>query len=258
MKHYLLVWVLLVVVSGCSSFGSTKDPTEDWTVEQLYNNAKKELAEGNYPTSIEYYEKLEARFPFGVYAQQAQLDVIYAYYKDDQADAAIIAADRFIRLYPRHPSVDYAYYLKGLVNFERDRGFFDRFLPIDKAQRDQHATTESFQNFSELITRFPDSPYAKDAQQRMIYLRNNLASHELYIAKYYIVRGAYVAAVNRAKRVVENYQGTPAVPDALVLMAKIYKAMGMQDLSDSALEVLKHNYPTHQGIQEIEALTVQG
>ncbi|ALG67628.2 outer membrane protein assembly factor BamD [Beggiatoa leptomitoformis] len=257
MKHSL-VWVLLVVLSGCSAFGSSKDKTEDWTVDQLYNSAKKELAEGNYSTAIEYYEKLEARFPFGVYAQQAQLDVIYAYYKDDQAESAIIAADRFIRLYPRHPNVDYAYYLKGLVNFERDRGFFDRFLPIDKAQRDQNATTESFQNFSELLTRYPDSSYVTDARQRMVYLRNNLAAHELYVAKYYIVRGAYLAAINRAKRVVENFQETPAVPDALVLMAKIYKAMGMQDLSNTALDVLKHNYPNHKGIQEVEALSVQG
>lgn len=252
--HLLLVALLL---TGCGFFGEKEDKTRNWTAVRLYNEAKSQMENGNFETAIDYYEKLESRFPFGVYSQQAQLDVAYAYYKYDEPASAIAAADRFIKLHPRHPNVDYAYYLKGLVHFSEGKGLLDRFLPRDRSRRDPGAARQAFDAFSELVRRFPDSKYAEDAAQRMVFLKNTLAQHEVYVANYYMRRGAYVAAANRARYVVENYQRTPAVPDALLVMAKAYKVMGLNDLATDAMRVLKHNYPDHEGITEVENLKVE-
>ncbi len=253
MKPITLTITLYLLLIGCAS-----DPkTENWSAERLYSEAKEAINYGDFSTAIKYYEILEARYPFGTYAQQAQLDIIYAYYKYEEPESAIIAADRFLRLYPRHPKIDYVYYIKGLVYFDLNQGALDRILPLDRSQRDQNSAMQSFQAFSELLTRFPGSKYNKDARQRMIYLRNMLAQHELNVAQFYMKRGAYVAAANRAKTVIASYQRTPAMPDALVMLAKAYKILGINDLSDDALSVLKLNYPNHKGILEVESLVIK-
>ncbi|OGT80089.1 MAG: outer membrane protein assembly factor BamD, partial [Gammaproteobacteria bacterium RIFCSPLOWO2_02_FULL_47_50] len=205
----------------------------------------------------ELYEKLEGRFPFGVYGQQALLDLAYAYFKNDEPDASISAANRFIKLYPQNAHVDYAYYLKGLANFNRGKGFTERYLPIDAAQRDSDSALKAFQDFSEMARLFPDSQYADDARLRMVFLRNQLADHEVNVASYYMRRGAFIAAINRAKYVVEKYPRTPAIPEALVIMAKAYKVMEMNDLSDDAIRVLEINYPNHPGIYEVREIVVR-
>ena len=254
----ILFLVCTIFISSCSMFGDNDDdPTEAWSAEQLYAEAKGSLDSGNYSRAVELYEKLEGRFPFGVYGQQALLDLAYAYYKDDNTDASISAAQRFIKLYPQSSHVDYAYYVKGLANFERGKGFTERYLPIDAAQRDPGSALSAFQDFSELVRLFPESEYAEDAKQRMIYLRNLLADHEVNVANYYMRRGAFVAAVNRARYVVEKYPRTPAIPDALVIMAKAYKVMEMDDLSEDAIRVLELNYPNHPGLYEIKEIVVK-
>jgi outer membrane protein assembly factor BamD len=246
--------LLALMLAGCSGFGDKPDPTRDWTVERLYGEAKAAMDEGEYATAIEYYEKLESRFPFGRYAEQAQIDVAYAYWKQEEYASAIAAAERFIKLHPRHPNVDYAYYLKGLVNFEQGQTLMDRVLPRDMSRRDPGGVRQAFDDFSELVRRFPDSKYSQDARQRMVYLKNLLAQHEVHVADYYMRRGAYVAAANRARYVVENYQGSPAVASALVIMAKAYRLMDLDDLSADALRVLKLNYPDDPGIAEVAAI----
>jgi len=246
--------LLALALAGCGAFGEKPDPTRDWTVERLYGEAKAAMDGGDYSTAIEYYEKLESRFPFGRYAEQAQIDVAYAYWKQEEYASAIAAAERFIKLHPRHPNVDYAYYLKGLVNFEQGQTLMDRILPRDMSRRDPGGVRQAFDDFSELVSRFPDSKYAEDARQRMVYLKNLLAQHEVHVADYYMRRGAYVAAANRARYVVENYQGSPAVAHALAIMAKAYRLMDLDDLSADALRVLELNYPDHPGIAEVAAI----
>ena len=258
MPMYRLLILLVVLMScGCSYFKDKEDPSETWTAERLYAEAKGALDSGYYTKAIEHYEKLETRFPFGIYAQQSMLDLAYAYYKNEDHDSAVATCDRFIKLYPQNSHVDYAYYLKGLTNFNRGKGIADRFVSIDSSQRDPGAALQSFQDLSEMLKRFPESEYAEDARQRMTYLRNNLAQHEVHVANYYMRRGAFVAAANRARYVVENYPRTPAIPDALVLMAKAYKVLEMDDLSQDAVRVLQLNYPNHPGLEEVQEIVVE-
>jgi outer membrane protein assembly factor BamD len=237
----ILAAALALSLSGCSWLKGQEDQTKDWSVTKLYAEAASELDSGGYETAIEYYEKLEARYPFGRYAMQAQLDVAYAYYKADEPEAAIAAADRFIKLYPQNPFVDYAYYLKGIVNYNRSVGFLDRYIPTDPSQRDPGSALDSFQDFGELVRRFPDSKYAADAHQRMLYLRNNLAKHEVNVARYYVKRGAYLAAIERANYVVEHYQRTSAVKSALQVMIDAYERLGKNDMAADAQRVLTLN-----------------
>ena len=231
------------------------DPTRDWSAQRLYNAAKDRLGSGDYEQAIDYYQKLEARYPFGPYSQQAQLDIAYAYYKYDEPEAAVAAADRFIKLHPRHPNVDYAFYIKGLSNYLKTGGIVERFIPTDHSQRDPGAAMQAFHDFAELTRRFPNSRYAEDAAQRMLYLKNTLAMHEIHVANYYMKRRAYVAAANRAQYVVENYQRTPAVPEALMIMVKAYRMLELEELSNDALRVLELNYPDHPGVEELAKLT---
>lgn len=250
---YLLFFLnLAALIAGCASFGKEEDKTQDWSVARLYEEAKDERIAGNYETAINYYQKLESRYPFGRYAQQAQIEIIYTHYKANEPELAIASSDRFIKLYPRHPHVDYAYYIKGITNFNLGKGLFDKYLPIDPSQRDPGAALQAFQDFGELIRRFPESKYTHDARQRMLYLRNNLARYEVHVANYYLRRRAYVASANRGKYVIENYQGSPAVPDALVIMAKAYKLLGINELSVEALRVLELNFSSHPGIDEVK------
>jgi outer membrane protein assembly factor BamD len=235
--YLLLVAALLV---GCSST-EEKDNTANWSAERMYSEASAALREGNYDKAIKNYEKLEARYPYGRYAAQSQLDIAYAYSKYDEPDAAIDALDRFIRLHPDHPELAYAYYMKGVVNLERNLGLMDRFVPTDASQRDPLSYEQAYKDFKEVVERFPDSKYAKDAQQRAIYLFNSLAMHEIHIANYYMDRGAYLAAVKRAVGVVENYQRTPAAEDALVIMVDGYTKLGLPEFADAANRVLVLN-----------------
>ncbi|HEY9198114.1 MAG TPA: outer membrane protein assembly factor BamD [Gammaproteobacteria bacterium] len=243
MRLATILLVILGFLGGCSLLPEQIDETKDWSAQKLYSEAKSALGESDWEQAIDLYEKLEARYPFGRYAQQALLESAYAYYKYDEPDSAISAVDRFIKTYPRHPSLDYAYYLRGLVNFTRGDNFMDRILPRDPSERDAGAARQAFFDFGELVKRFPESRYAKDAGLRMLFLRNNLAQYEMHVADYYMRRGAYVAAANRAKQVIENYQGTPAVPQALVVLVQAYRKLGLDDLAADAERVLKLNYP---------------
>lgn len=237
----LLAVLLAVLTTGCAWLDKHADNTQGWDAAKLYAEASDELNSGGYATAVDYYSKLEARYPFGRYAMQAQLDVAYAHYKAEQPEEAIAAADRFIKLYPQNPFVDYAYYLKGIVNYNRSVGFLDRYIPTDPSQRDPGAAQDAFQDFAELVRRFPDSKYAADARQRMLFLRANLAKAELHVARYYMKRGAYLAAANRATYVVEHFQRTSAVPEALEIMIQAYTAIGEEKLAADARRVLTLN-----------------
>lgn len=242
MKNIVAV-LLILLMSGCASKGPGLEPAAD----ELYRTANEALKNGNFLNAAENLEKLESHYPFGNYARVAQLNLIYAYYKADNQAEALAAADRFIRLNPSDENLDYAFYMKGLINFNADQNILQKMLNTDFSKRDAGAARQSFQDFAELLRRFPDSRYVKDAQQRMIYLRNNLAQYEIHAARYYLNRGAYLAAVNRGKYVVENFPQTPAVADALDVMVEGYTALEMPDLALNALKTLKLNYPEHPG-----------
>ncbi len=238
----LLTLCCIALLTGCSVFGGPKDDPENWPAERHYQEGKKALKIGDYKGAVEQFENLIARHPFGVYAQQAQLDIAYAYYKYSEPESSIAAADQFIKLYPRHERVDYAYYIKGLARFPEPT-LMERWFDLDLAQRNPRETREAFQYFQDLARRYPDSPYAEDAAQRMVYLRNNLARNELYAARFYIRKGAYVAAANRAKFVVEHYDRTPSIPEALAIMAKAYEQLGLTDLANDTQRVSAMNFP---------------
>jgi len=241
---------LAAVLSGCAWLDEQADATTDWSAAELYAEAAKQLDAGNYTRAIEHYEKIEARYPFGRYAMQALLDTAYAHYRAEEHDEAIATADRFIKLYPQNPYVDYAYYLKGVVNYNRSVGFLDRYIPTDQSQRDPGSALDAFQDFAILVERFPDSRYAPDARQRMVYLRSNLAKYELHVARYYMKRGAYVAAANRANYVVERFQRTSAVEDALELMVAAYEALEEDALAETARRVLTVNRETGRFVED--------
>jgi outer membrane protein assembly factor BamD len=237
----LTVLWLALALTGCGIFGKEIDPTEGWSAARLYEEASSELDGGNYERAIDLYEKLEARYPFGRYAMQSQLDVAYAHYRADEPEEAIAAADRFIKLYPQNPFVDYAYYLKGIVNYNRSVGFLDRYIPTDPSQRDPGAALDAFSDFAVLVERFPDSRYTEDARQRMLFLRNNLAKHEVNVARYYMRRGAYLAAANRANYVIERFQRTSAVESALEVLIDAYQALGKTAMAADVQRVLELN-----------------
>ncbi|MEW6164915.1 MAG: outer membrane protein assembly factor BamD [Pseudomonadota bacterium] len=239
----LLAALLLAAVAGCGLLPEQIDETAGWSANKLYSEAKGAMGEGAYDKAVKYFEKLEARYPYGRYAQQAQLEVAYAYYKQEEKPQAIAACDRFIRLHPNHPNVDYAYYLRGLVNFNEDLGLLGHVSMQDLTERDPKAAAESFEAFKALVTKFPDSKYAKDAALRMAYLVNALASHEVHVAHYYMRRGAYVAAANRAQASLKNYPDAPANEEALFIMVKAYDSLKMDDLRDDAERVMRKNFP---------------
>lgn len=246
-KHVLLAF-LFSTLGACAAIdlvtpAEAPDEKENWSAAEFYTEAKEELSDENFLTAIELYESLESRYPFGEYAQQAQIDLAYAYYKNDEPESAIATANRFIRIHPRHKSIDYMYYLKGLINFNRGIGFLERYLPTDKTQRDPGAATESLVDFGTLLRRFPNSQYAADSKQRIVALKSTLALYDLNVAEYYMKRKAYVAAINRAKHIIDEYSLTTAVPRALLLMVDAYQQMGMNDLSADAQRIYNHNYP---------------
>src|SRR5438105_4769017 len=233
---------LFFALVGCSGL-SSKDETQGWSAERLYGEAKDAMSSRDWAKSIKYLEKLQARYPYGRYAQQAQLEVAYAQWKDGERASAIAAAERFIKLYPNHPNVDYAWYLKGLVNFNELAGPLSWLTTPDMSDRDPKASREAFLAFKEVVTRFPDSRYAEDSAARMRYLVNALAANEVHVARYYIKRGAYVAAANRAQYAIEHYPQAPAVEGAMAALVQAYDRLGMTDLRDAAQRVLQKNFP---------------
>ncbi|MDH3309775.1 MAG: outer membrane protein assembly factor BamD [Gammaproteobacteria bacterium] len=250
-----LIALIFMLIAGCS--GITEDPTKNWSPEKFYTEAKKKIEDGDYETGIKYFETLEARYPYGRYAEQTQLEIAYAYYKYEEPALAIAAAERFIRLHPTHPNVDYAYYIKGLVNFRGEKNLVNWLLGSkdDLADRDPKGALESYNAFNEIVTRFPNSRYAADARQRMAYLFEAQAKYESLVARFYYERSAYVAAVNRAKYALEKYPRTPSTEDALGIMALSYKAMGVDDLATDTLKVLRRNFPDSRYIGKIAAQT---
>ena len=243
--------------AGCGLLPEVKDETVGWSANKLYTEAKITMDERAYDKAIGYYEKLESRYPYGRFAQQAQIDMAYAYWKSNEPASAMAAADRFIKLHPNHPNVDYVYYLRGLINFNEDLGLMGHLSQQDMTERDPKGARESFDAFRELITRFPDSKYTPDAILRMKYLVNALASLEVHVARYYMKRKAYVAAVNRAQFALKNYSEAPATEEALFIMVKAYDLMGMNDLRDDAERVMRKNFPNSvyytRGLERKEA-----
>jgi len=242
MKRSLAV-ILALLLCACGLIPDVKDETAGWSADKLYAEAKDEIAKSGYASAIKYLEKLEARYPYGRYAQQAQIELAYVYFKEGEHASAIAACERFLKLHPNHPNVDYIYYLKGLVNFNEDLGLLGKLSRQDLSERDPKAARDSFDAFKELVSRYPDSKYAPDAIERMKYLVNALASHEVHVARYYMKRGAYVAAANRAQYALLNYAQAPAVEEALFVMVKAYDALGMSDLRDDADRVMHKNFP---------------
>jgi outer membrane protein assembly factor BamD len=244
-----LLLSLLLFISGCSWFGGDDDELiADSGEQQMYREAQRHLKNENFSLAVRSLQGLESRYPFGQYAEQAQLELIYAHYSAYEFAAANEAADRFIRLHPRHPSVDYAYYMKGLAAYDIEPGFFSRFIPSDDTKRDVSHIQTAFAEFAQLLARFPDSAYAPDARQRMVHMRNMLARNEIHVANYYFRRGAYMAALNRGKYVVEHMQQTPSVADGLAIMGQAYLLLGLDDLAEDSIAVLCENYPDHPNL----------
>lgn len=251
MKLPVLI-LLAALLSACGLFGDgERDEFAGLsTEEQFYRRALEQLNSGNYTGAIATYQALESRFPFGRFAAQAQIEIVYAYYRNGEMEAARAAADRFIRLHPDNENIDYAYYMRGLSSFRDSSGFLNRFIPIDQTKRDPGRAQESFNDFSQLLALYPDSPYAADARARMVYLRNNLAAYEIHVANYYLERRAYIAALRRGQYVVENFQGTPAVADGVAIMVEAYLRLGLNDLADTTLDLMRENYPQHASLDD--------
>ena len=240
-RRRLSAVLLAVFLAACAT--SEKDPTAGWTVEKILTEARDEMANLQFEKAAKLFERLESRAAGTTLAQQAQLEKAYAYYKNKDTALAISTLDRFIKIHPASPALDYALYLRGVVNFNEDTGFLDFIAKQDMADRDQKAAKESFDAFKELVTRFPDSKYSEDARQRMGYMVNTLARSELNVARYYHKRGAYVAAINRLQAAIQDFQGAPAIKEALELLADCYDKLQMTQLRDDTLRVLQTNYP---------------
>lgn len=248
--NIILLSTLVALFSGCSSntkSGENPDIELDETSElaeyEIYQKAEAAMDLGQYADAIETFQKLESRFPFGKYAQQAQLELIFAYTKNFEPEAGIATADRFIRLNPQHPKVDYAYYLKGVALYEIDIGFIERYLSSSTNDKDPGRAREAFAEFYQLLKRFPNSEYVPDARARMVYLRDRLAAYEVAVGRYYLTRGAYVAAANRGRYVVDNYPSTPSVADGLDIMLQSYRALNLDELVKDTELLIKKNFP---------------
>lgn len=249
-SRFFALLLAAVVLSGCSSKPEKEQLPESLTEAELYQMANDSLNNKNYSSAIERLRTLESRYPFGSFAEQAQLDLIYAYFMNVEPEASRAAGERFLRLHPQHPNADYAYYMKGLASNTASLGLIERYLPLDNTKRDPGQARQSFNEFRELLSRYPDSKYAPDARQRMIALRNRLAEYEIHAANYYMKRKAYVAAVNRGRYVVENLQKTPATEAALTIMVEGYQRLGLVEPANEALGVLKLNYPESGSLNE--------
>ncbi|MCS5587248.1 MAG: outer membrane protein assembly factor BamD [Porticoccaceae bacterium] len=257
MKNFarILLILTLTAIASCSWLSSEdNDGSEDnsgaYTERDFYEKIQRSLNSQNWSVAISNLQLLESQFPFGKYAEQAQLELIYAQYKSADYESSIASAERFIRLHPQHPNVDYAFYVKGLCEIAKISGFFTGFIPTDNSKRDIGSARDAFATLTELLSRFPNSPYSPDARKRLLNLRNLLARSEINVANYYFSRGALVAAANRGQYVVENFQQSPAVADGLAVMAQAYHMLGKQQLADNAVKVLAANYPGYPSLDE--------
>jgi outer membrane protein assembly factor BamD len=247
----VVVTLLIAVMSGCATVED--DPTKGWSAQRLYTEGKTAMANGNYNEAVKNFEKLEARYPYGPYAEQAMLETAYALYKNDEMALAIAAADRFLRTHPLHPHADYAYYLKGLASFDEERSSLEKIFGAgDPSMREPKALRDAYDAFGEIVRRFPNSKYAEDSRKRLVYLQDGMAMSEIHAARFYYSRGAYAATVNRARNVIENYQRTPAVEEALGLQALSYRALGLMDLMNDARRVLVKNYPDSRYLAQLD------
>lgn len=251
MTRWISVLSLVMLISACASLGE-QDVTADWDEQTLYERATQRLEAQDYIRAVDYYKKLNIRYPYGRFSQQAQLNTAYAYYRLEEPFKALLAADEFIRLHPRHPAVAYAYYLRGLINFSPSLNIFDRLLPTDGTQRDPGSALEAYQDFARVVQLYPDSVYVPDARQRMLFLRNNLARNEIHIARFYLKRGAFLAAANRANYVVQHYQRTPAVRTALEIMITAYTRLGLDQLAADTRRILALNQDNGSLIDEAQ------
>ncbi|MDB5840951.1 MAG: outer membrane protein assembly factor BamD [Herminiimonas sp.] len=247
MQKNLLKFILIAFVlalSGCSVLQSEPvDETKNWPASKLYAEARDELAIGNYEKAISHFEKLESRYPFGTFAQQAQMEIAYAHYRQGDQAQALAAVERFIKLHPNHPNVDYMYYLRGLTTFNDKLSLFDFVANQDLSERDPKAVRDAFESFKQLVERFPNSIYAPDSRARLNYLVNAMAQYDVHVANYYYRRGAYLAAANRAQAAVNEYRDAPAIEEALYILVRSYDALGMTELRDDADRVFKKNFP---------------
>lgn len=250
--YFAILLVCGLLLTACSSMD--KDPADLYkgqSAKQIFNDGENDLLKERYDDAEKHFEAIDARYPFSEYTQQSHLDLIYAYYMQGDTASAVASADRYIRLYPRGPHVDYAYYMRGLVTFEENRGAFERWLSIDFSKRDLTILHNSFQDFNQLIQFFPESPYAPDARKKMIHIRNLFARHQLQTAQFYYERKTYVAAINRANEVILHYQETPSVPDALAVIVKSYRALGYQQEADKTLQLLRLNFPQSKAFKDV-------
>jgi outer membrane protein assembly factor BamD len=240
-KIFCLTSLACLILAGCSSIPTPSEKYAKFSAEQIYQTAEVKLAKDSYKDATEAYEALDALYPFNPHAQQAQLDMVYAYYQTGDMPSTAAAAERYIRLYPRAENVDYAYYMKGLANFNQDRGFFQRYFPVDQSVRDPGTMTESYQNFMTLLKLFPQSPYAPDAKQHIIYLRNTFAQRDQEVAQFYYQKEAYEAAINRANEVLVKYSDTPAAKDALTILYNSYQKLGLTNEAAKVKQVIDTN-----------------
>ena len=248
-KYLVTCLIIICLLPSCSFLDKMledEDTTVGLTAAQLYSEGKEFLNLEDFNNAIRYFEVLESRFPFGKYSTQAMLDLSYAYYASDQRDTAIIEINRFIRLYPNHPEISYAYYLRALANFDKDANVLTRFFGYDPSRYDITALKESFNDFSIVVNRYPDTKYAEDSLNRLIYIRNQISRSELYIAEYYHKRSAHVAAIERIKYMLENYGGTPSTEQGLLILIESYNSLNMRQLAFDTARVLKKNYPEYR------------
>ncbi len=242
--------VICILFSACSDTpGREYDETYEWSAQKLYSEAQRMKEKGDYSYAIDYLNKLESRFPFSAYAQQALIEIPYLYYKDNEMELAAMSADRFIKINPRHPSVDYAYYIKGLSYINHGESFVTRLFKLSKAERSHESMKQAFITFKTLVEKYPDSKYAPEATKQMVRMRDTLADREVIVAKYYLRRKAHIGAINRAKHVIQHYPQTPAIYDALGVLAKCYKELNMEDMYKDTLKVIKLNYPKHEALK---------
>ena len=247
-KILLINLIFSVLLSSCSYWEGVfkeQDPTIGMSAAQIYGEGKFFLDAEDYPNAIIYFDILEARYPFGIYSTQSMLDLAYASYQSNLKEEAIVGCNRFIRLYPNHPNVSYAYYLRALSNFNMDRNFITELFGQDVSKYDVSKLRQSFDDFSVIINKFPDSKYAKDSRNRLVYIKNQMAANELYIAKYYIKRSAHIAAIERIKYLLVNYNGTPSTEEGLLMLIESYTYLKMNDLAVDTSRVLKENYPDY-------------
>lgn len=242
----LALLFVLTLLSGCAGSDGSKDDTDIWSEAKLYSEATEKLNDADFARCGKYFEKLEARFPFGPYSQQAQINAAYCYWKAQEQTQALVAIDRFIKLHQGSSNLDYAYYLKGLITFNDDLGWLGKFTGQDLSERDPKAAKEAFESFKVVVERFPNSKYAPDALDRMRYIVNSLAEADVIVARYYYQRGAYLAAANRAQLVIRDYDRAPAVEEALYILTKSYEKLGMTQLSNDSARVFKLNFPDSQ------------